>query len=558
MNKILADIFSDDIFSSKLSVRVNYIIIGLIVISTLEIILQTEPSLENFKWLFNAIYFSTSIFFLLELILRYWVAGLLNKRFNGVAGKFFFTFSFYTIIDIAAVFPFLLGLFGVEALVYLKAIRVLRILKIIRYMPSVDLLQRAVYSKKAELLISLQVIFITAILLSIGLFYSESKVENTQFSSIPQALLWSVAKFIGGIAGYGSFDPVTSLGKFLATLNGVLGIAIFALPAGIIASGFISEIETEKHKNEIQIRIAEINNYFESTYKRKIIIDKRIGYARFSTFENLQTRLLYSDAELLECVRNSENLRFRAMKSSDNIKYNDTKLIEYFRKNSSYGCTILNEESNVYIINPVGATERCISHFTFTIIDNLGYNYISREIKLHTNNGDLIKSNKSQYYLEDFHNNSLLPSQFADFINDIKGIKATDYVIVLSSGASGRADFIIEYGNKKGIEPVEIGVSTFYDTEKLEKVKQTLKNYAKEITSKTAKATEFKRTFTIENHAIGNFEDDWVGKAIHKLTGANVITIYVNISLLTGEDESYYASLKCLLLTLESVFGNYK
>ena len=62
------------------------------------------------------------------------------------------------------------------------------------------------------------------------------------------------------------------------------------------------------------------------------------------------------------------------MKSSVDIKYNDTKLIERYVKNQSYGCKIINEDSKIVIVNPVGEIERCISHFVYTIIDNLGYN----------------------------------------------------------------------------------------------------------------------------------------------------------------------------------------
>ena len=86
---------------------------------------------------------------------------------------------------------------------------------------------------------------------------------------------------------------------------------------------------------------------------------------------------MFTDAEILECIREANNLRFRAMKSSVDIKYNDTKLIERFVNNQSYGCKIINKSSKVVIVNPVGGNERCISHFIYTIIDNLGYNYIS-------------------------------------------------------------------------------------------------------------------------------------------------------------------------------------
>ncbi len=554
----LSDIFSDNIYSSKLSYRVNMIIISLIIISTLEIILQTEPSLSQLQWLFDTVYILTSVIFLVEVILRYIVAGHINEAHKGFVGKIRFTFQFYTLVDILAVLPFLMGLVGFEMLLYLKAIRVLRILKIMRFLPSVELLQRAISHKKSELFISLQAIFITAILLSIGLYYAESRVVNSPFSSISQAFLWSVAKFIQNIAGYGLYDPVTTAGKFLGTLNGILGIAIFALPAGIIASGFVDEIGDRKKEEEIKSRVNQILKYFKKSYKQKTILDGRRAYDRFSTFENIESRFLLSNAEILECIRNSENLRLRAMKSSEEVKYNDTKLIEHFVRNTDYGCKVVNEKSNVFLINPMGKSERCISHFTYTIIDNLGYNFLSREVSMETTQGAVIGTNKSIHYSKYEANRHLQPKEFIHFMEDLKLIGHDDCVIVVCSGASGRSDFVLEYGNKKGEDSIELGVSTFTDAEKLKQLEETLRTKANDVHVKKSSQKEERFSFTIETHGIGNFEDEWIGKTIHKLTGANVITLYVNIKLLTGEDALYYASLKCLLETFESVFGNFK
>lgn len=556
MKKIFSDIFNEDIKSSRLSYGVNLFIIFLIILSTMEIILQTESSLSKYEWLFDIVYYFTSILFVMELLLRFIFAGSISKEYMSFLGKLKFLVNFYTIIDILAVLPFILGLIGIETLIFLKALRVLRILKIMRYMPSVDLLIRAVTNKKSELLISLQVIFITSIILSICLYYAESRMDKTQFSSISQAFLWSVAKFIGGIAGYGEFTPETNIGKILATLNGVLGIAIFALPAGIIASGFVDEIGDDKKSKEINDRKTAIDKVFMKRYVRKKILDNRVAHTRYYTFEDLGTRLLFSDQEILESVRSSENLRFRAMKSNESLKYNDIKLVERFVKNVSYGCILLNKESNVFIVNPMGKSERCISHFTFTLIDNLGYNYISREIAMETTEETVIGTNYSIYYPDFENNKDKLPKEFHDFMYDLSNINENDYVILICSAASGRGDFIVEYGNKKGQAAIEIGVSTFTEETKLDDFISSLKSHAENTVINRASAKKESYSFSMENHTIGNFDNKWIGKTIHNLTGANVLTLYINISLLTGEDGPYYASLKCVIEVFEEVFGN--
>ncbi len=199
---------------------------------------------------FDIVYYLTSTLFLLELFFRISVANLLNPKFKGFIGKVKFASEFYNLIDIISILPFVFGFVGIELFPFLKALRVFRILKILRYLPSVKLLHASIVNKRSELIISFQTIFILAVLLSIGLFYAEYDQIDTRFTSVSQALLWSIAKFIGDIGGYGDFIPVTILGKVLATLNGILGIAIFALPVGIIGSGFVEEIESDKRRKE--------------------------------------------------------------------------------------------------------------------------------------------------------------------------------------------------------------------------------------------------------------------------------------------------------------------
>jgi voltage-gated potassium channel len=121
----------------------------------------------------------------------------------------------------------------------------------------------------------MQSIFFLALLLSIALYYSEHKIENSQFTSISQALLWSLAKFIGDIGGYGDFVPLTVTGKILATMNGILGIAIFALPAGIIGSGFVEEIEKRLKEKKALEDITLVKDVFSRDHMAEVMRNKK-------------------------------------------------------------------------------------------------------------------------------------------------------------------------------------------------------------------------------------------------------------------------------------------
>ena len=106
-------------------------------------------------------------------MLRLMVSKHISEKYIGFRGKFRFASEFYNLVDIISIMPFLFGFIGIELYPFLKALRVFRILKIMRYLPALQLLQASVNNKKSELIISLQTIFMLAVLLSIGLYYAE-------------------------------------------------------------------------------------------------------------------------------------------------------------------------------------------------------------------------------------------------------------------------------------------------------------------------------------------------------------------------------------------------
>jgi voltage-gated potassium channel len=79
------------------------------------------------------------------------------------------------------------------------------------------------------------------------MYYAENEAQPDLFSSIPATMWWSVSTLT--TVGYGDIIPITSLGKFLTGVISLLGIGLFALPAGILASGFSNEFSSNKKKN---------------------------------------------------------------------------------------------------------------------------------------------------------------------------------------------------------------------------------------------------------------------------------------------------------------------
>ena len=122
----------------------------------------------------------------------------------------------------------------------LRLFRLTRILKIGRYSESVRSLFKVIISKKGELLITFSIVFFLLIIASSLMFFVEHQAQPETFSSIPASMWWGVVTLT--TVGYGDIYPVTIVGKCLGAMLAFLGIGVFVLPAGIIASGFAAMV----------------------------------------------------------------------------------------------------------------------------------------------------------------------------------------------------------------------------------------------------------------------------------------------------------------------------
>jgi len=113
-----------------------------------------------------------------------------------------------------------------------------------RYSESIKLFGKVLRAKKEELFIVVFAVFILLIISSSLLYYVEYEAQPEIFSNIPAAMWWGVATLT--TVGYGDIYPITPAGKFLGAIISLLGIGLFALPAGVLSAGFIEEIRKIK------------------------------------------------------------------------------------------------------------------------------------------------------------------------------------------------------------------------------------------------------------------------------------------------------------------------
>jgi voltage-gated potassium channel len=186
--------------------------------------------------------FSVAIF-TIEYVLRVWSSteSPLGAYKHPVTGRIRYALSPMAVFDLLAIAPFYLALFFAVDLRFLRVFRLLRILKLTRYSPAGQLLANALYQERRPLLSALLLMFVLLIFASSLVYLAEHEAQPDAFGSIPAAMWWGMATLT--TVGYGDVTPVTGLGKLLGGFVAILGIGMFALPAGILASSFSQQMK---------------------------------------------------------------------------------------------------------------------------------------------------------------------------------------------------------------------------------------------------------------------------------------------------------------------------
>ncbi|MAF49585.1 MAG: cyclic nucleotide-binding protein [Rhodospirillaceae bacterium] len=157
-----------------------------------------------------------------------------------VFGRLRFAATPMAMIDLLAFLPFYLSAFFGIDLRMLRAIRLLRLLKLSRYSPALSVIGAVVRAQHKALTAALLVMLIALLFSSSILFVLEHEVQPEKFASIPDSMWWALATLT--TVGYGDVTPITPLGRFFGAITMILGIGMFALPTGVIATGFADEI----------------------------------------------------------------------------------------------------------------------------------------------------------------------------------------------------------------------------------------------------------------------------------------------------------------------------
>jgi voltage-gated potassium channel len=212
-------------------------------------IIQSVPGLADRFWRELAIFEAFSLMvFSVEYIARLWSSGS-NPKYAGVSGTLRFALRPGMLIDAVATFPSIIfPALDLRALRILRVFRLLRGLKLVRYSKSLQITLAVFRERRDQLLLCLGLVAGLVVFSASIMYYVEHDAQPEHFSSIPASMWWAVCTLT--TVGYGDVVPQTPVGRLLASVMSVLGLGLFALPAGILASGF-SDRMSENHAARI-------------------------------------------------------------------------------------------------------------------------------------------------------------------------------------------------------------------------------------------------------------------------------------------------------------------
>lgn len=281
---------------------------------------------------------------------------------------------------------------------------------------------------------SFQVILVITVVLAIIFYLFEHQVQPEEYG-FWQSIWWALLRYIGDPGKFAQVAPITIVGRFIAMLIGILGILIFAIPAGVIGARFRKAIDDDKRKRQIE----EYSIRLHKAFRRKLCRYTRYRTVpRYVPITTIQANQRMDVKDIMDTIDANPDFRLRNLATTQNVNEHphDRLVVEHFpiTKNASYGCKIL-RDSNITIVSTSSVSEVGISNFAYYLALYGGFNYISKEFEVNPDD-------PNSYYIvqdsriEEKNQNGETPLK--DFINDLRQLACDDrqWVIFLLS-ASG-------------------------------------------------------------------------------------------------------------------------
>ncbi|MBV8799404.1 MAG: ion transporter [Alphaproteobacteria bacterium] len=226
---------------------VEGLLVALIIGNVVAVALESIPPIyARFHAAFAAFEQFSLVAYTIEYVLRVW-SSVEDPRIGArgpVRGRIVFALRPLMMVDFLAFAPSYLGIvFGIDLRV-LRIFRLFRLLKLARYSQALQALLGVLLAERNALFASVLLLLSVMCLEGELMHLAEGNIQPQSLGTLPGAMYWALTTLT--TVGYGDITPATPLGKVIAGTTMVTGLALFALPVGIIANGFVTGLSRRR------------------------------------------------------------------------------------------------------------------------------------------------------------------------------------------------------------------------------------------------------------------------------------------------------------------------
>lgn len=353
---------------------------------------------------------------------------------------------------------------------------------------------------KSDMWASMQVLVLATVVLAIVLYFVEHVAQPDVYKYPWDPLLWGFMSYLGNPGDFSPGEPITIVGRFIAIIISVIKILIFAVPAGLVANGFRAAMEEDKREKKLNKFRKRMHKAFRRNANKTLreylnsLPDK--GGEKFKQLNFVpqnrsvalfQVRQAMNLQDIIDTVVKFPEFRLKTLAATKDEEEGavDRFVVELAPINRPYGCCI-NRNSRVTIVSTSGFDEVGTSWFTYYVAKLGGFNYISKEVEIDSDELDSYfnmspepvyeKKNRSEYEVNKEANK--MPIEIIDqkqknrkaFLNDLQTLTTSvdsPWVIVMgehTKNSSNTVDFHFCNNNKDG------NASTIDDVETYERL----------------------------------------------------------------------------------------
>ncbi|WP_022764172.1 ion transporter [Butyrivibrio sp. XPD2006] len=215
------------------------------VLMTTTVIVGLVPlTLKTDNFYTTIIEIMTAVILFIDYCARVYTADY-KMGYKSIKAYIAYIFTPLAIFDLLSIIPVIYLIFPIASLRLLKLFRIFRVLKLIRYSKTMIVIANVLRKVKTQLLAVL-------ILITIYIFVSAMlifQLEPDLFDGFFDALYWATISIT--TIGYGDIYPTTDIGRFITMISALMGVAVIALPSGMITAAYMNEISKKKSKYEL-------------------------------------------------------------------------------------------------------------------------------------------------------------------------------------------------------------------------------------------------------------------------------------------------------------------